>query len=112
MIVIKRKPLEEVLSYIEGHDKILVLGCQKCPYGCATGGEDAVKRLAEEIKNKMIDLGKSIEILEKTLIRLCDLLLTIVSCAIIPPGRIAYCVLRNGIRNTQYVFQVLPCVQL
>jgi len=73
MIVIKRKPLEEVLSYIEGHDKILVLGCQKCPYGCATGGEDAVKRLAEEIKNKMKDLGKSIEILEKTLIKLCEL---------------------------------------
>lgn len=73
MIVIKRKPLEEILSYIEGHDKILVLGCQECPYGCATGGEDAVKRLAEEIKNKMKDLGKSIEILEKTLIRLCEL---------------------------------------
>ena len=73
MIVIKRKPLEEILSYIEGHDKILVLGCQECPYGCTTGGEDAVKRLAEEIKNKMIDLGKSIEILEKTLIRLCEL---------------------------------------
>jgi len=73
MIVIKRKPLEEILSYIEGHDKILVLGCQECPYGCATGGEEAVKKLAEEIKNKMIDLGKSIEILEKTLIRLCEL---------------------------------------
>ena len=73
MIVIERKPLEEILSYIEGHDKILVLGCQECPYGCATGGEEAVKKLAEEIKNKMIDLGKSIEILEKTLIRLCEL---------------------------------------
>jgi len=73
MIVIKRKPLEEVLSYIEGHDKILVLGCQECPYGCATDGEEVVKRLSEEIKNKMKDLGKSIEILEKTLIRLCEL---------------------------------------
>ena len=73
MIVIKRKPLEEILGYIEGHDKILVLGCQECPYGCATAGGDAVKRLAEEIKNKMRDLGKSIEILEKTLIRLCEL---------------------------------------
>lgn len=73
MIVIKRKPLEEILSYIEGYDKILVLGCQECPYGCVTSGEDAVKKLAEEIKNKMRDLGKSIEILEKTLIRLCEL---------------------------------------
>jgi len=73
MIVIKRKPLEEILSYIEGHDKILVLGCQECPYSCATAGGDAVKRLAEEIKNKMRDLGKSIEILEKTLIRQCEL---------------------------------------
>ena len=73
MIVIERKPLEEILGYIEGHDKILVLGCQECPYGCATSGGDAVKRLAEEIKNKMRDLGESIEILEKTLIRLCEL---------------------------------------
>jgi len=73
MIVIKRKPLEEILGYIEGHDKILVLGCQECPYGCATAGGDVVKRFAEEIKNKMRDLGESIEILEKTLIRLCEL---------------------------------------
>lgn len=48
----KRKPLEEILSYIEGYDKILVLGCQECPYGCVTSGEDAVKKLAEEIKTK------------------------------------------------------------
>ncbi|MCD6489736.1 MAG: methylenetetrahydrofolate reductase C-terminal domain-containing protein [Thermodesulfobacterium sp.] len=73
MIVVKRKPLEEILSYIEGHDKILLLGCQECPYGCATAGEDEVKKLVEEIKNKMKNLGKFIEISEKTLIRLCEL---------------------------------------
>lgn len=72
MIITKLKPLEEILQYIEGYDKILVLGCSECAYGCSTGVESEVKKFAEEIKKERREIGKPIEVLEKTLLRQCE----------------------------------------
>jgi ferredoxin len=72
MIVIKRKPVEEILEYIEDFDRVLILGCKECMYGCEENGEKEVKKLSEEIKREREKIGKPIEIFEKTLLRQCS----------------------------------------
>ena len=72
MIVAERKPLEEILESIKNYNKILILGCRGCVTVCSVGGEKEVSKLAEEIKLAREKEGKGIEILEKTLIRQCE----------------------------------------
>jgi len=72
MIITKIKPLDEILQYIENYDKILVLGCSECNYGCSTGVEEKVKEFAEKIKRERKKLGEPIKILEKILTKQCD----------------------------------------
>uniref|UniRef100_A0A7V4JQU8 Methylene-tetrahydrofolate reductase C-terminal-like domain-containing protein n=1 Tax=Thermodesulfobacterium geofontis TaxID=1295609 RepID=A0A7V4JQU8_9BACT len=72
MIITKIKPLDEILQYIENYDKILVLGCSECNYGCSTGVEEKVKEFAEKIKRERKKLGEPIKILEKILTKQCN----------------------------------------
>lgn len=72
MIIAKLKPLEEILQYIQNYDKVLVLGCKECAYGCSTGIEKEVKRVAERIKREREKIGGSIHVFKKTLIRQCE----------------------------------------
>jgi len=72
MIVAERKSLEEILESIKKYNKILILGCRGCVNVCSVGGEKEVSKLAEEIKLAREEEGRPIEILEKTLIRQCE----------------------------------------
>ncbi len=51
MIITKKKPLEELLSMLEGVTRVAIVGCANCAAACQTGGEKEVaemKALLEE----------------------------------------------------------------
>ena len=51
MVVGERKPFEEITRMLEGHKKIMVLGCGGCVTVCLTGGHDAVRVLSSQLTN-------------------------------------------------------------
>lgn len=72
MVVGERKPFEELLKMVENHKKILLLGCGGCVTVCLTGGDDAVRVLASQLRMAREKEGNPIEIIEKTVERQCD----------------------------------------
>ncbi len=53
MIVGEQKPIEDIMSYIDGCDRILLAGCHGCVTVCCTGGQKEVEVLAS-----LIELGR------------------------------------------------------
>ncbi|MDA8404789.1 MAG: hypothetical protein M0Z56_11465 [Desulfobacteraceae bacterium] len=43
MIVADRKPVEEIIGYLENCRKILILGCNECVTACEAGGDDMLE---------------------------------------------------------------------
>ncbi len=72
MIVGDSKPLEEILSMIQGRDKVLVLGCRGCVTVCNVGGEKEVGILASTLRIARKKAGLPPTVDEKTLERQCD----------------------------------------
>lgn len=72
MVIGDRKPFEEIMKMIEGHKKIMVLGCGGCVTVCLTGGHDEVRVLSSQIRMAREKEGNPIEIVEKTIERQCD----------------------------------------
>jgi ferredoxin len=72
MVVGDRKPFEEIMKMLEGHKKILVLGCGGCVTVCLTGGHDEVRVLSSQLRMAREKEGEPIEIIEKTVERQCD----------------------------------------
>ena len=56
MIIQKQKPFEDILKYLEGEEKVFVLGCGECATVCQVGGEPEVA----EMKKKLEAEGKKI----------------------------------------------------
>lgn len=50
MVISELKPLEEILEYLEGEEKIFLVGCTECATVCQVGGEDQIKEMAETLK--------------------------------------------------------------
>jgi hypothetical protein len=72
MVIGERKPFDEILKMVEGHKKILVLGCGGCVTVCLTGGQDAVRVLSSQLRMARDKDGNPLEIIEKTVERQCD----------------------------------------
>ncbi|MDD5259173.1 MAG: methylenetetrahydrofolate reductase C-terminal domain-containing protein [bacterium] len=49
MIITKQKDIQKILGQLKGKDRVFVVGCAACATKCATGGEEQVRILAEEL---------------------------------------------------------------
>jgi hypothetical protein len=56
MLISKQKPLEEILSYLEGDKNIFLIGCKGCAEGWESGGEKQVA----EMKSTLQEKGKTV----------------------------------------------------
>ena len=72
MIVAEKKPIEEIIGYLEGYQRILILGCNECVTVCEAGGKKEVEILASTLRMYFQKEGKPVTIDEKTLERQCD----------------------------------------
>ena len=72
MIVADKKPIEEIIEEIKGHEKILVLGCNECVTVCEAGGKKEVGILASALRMYFLNQGREVKIDEETLERQCD----------------------------------------
>ncbi len=56
MLISEQKPLEEILSYLEGDKNIFLIGCKGCAEGWGSGGEKQVI----EMKGILREKGKTV----------------------------------------------------
>lgn len=47
-----QKPIEEILEYLEGKRRIVIVGCGGCATVFHTGGEEEVKKMADTLSRK------------------------------------------------------------
>jgi hypothetical protein len=52
MLISKQKPLEEILSYLEGDKSIFVIGCKGCAEGWGSGGPKQVAEMRSTLQEK------------------------------------------------------------
>jgi ferredoxin len=72
MITAERKPLAEVIDYINDCRRILLVGCNECVTVCAAGGRKEVATLASAMQMDFMKRGRTVEIREMTLERQCE----------------------------------------
>lgn len=72
MIVADPKPFQQVKSYVEDFERILIVGCGTCTTVCLAGGEAEVRMLASGLRIAFGREGKSKTILEANVQRQCD----------------------------------------
>ncbi len=72
MITAERKPFDQIYAMTEGHDRVLVAGCDTCVAICLTGGEKEAEILASEIRIKAKEEGREIEVEHTAAIRQCE----------------------------------------
>jgi hypothetical protein len=52
MLISEQKPIEEILSYLEGDKSIFLIGCKGCAEGWGSGGEKQVAEMANTLQEK------------------------------------------------------------
>ena len=72
MIKAEQKPLEEIVSYLNPYNKVLLAGCGACVTVCHAGGEKEVGLLASGLRMARKKMGRAIEVLEATPARQCE----------------------------------------
>jgi len=72
MIVAERKKIPELVEILQGHKKILVLGCGTCVTVCLAGGEREVSIISSALRIASKTGGHDFEIDELTIERQCD----------------------------------------
>jgi hypothetical protein len=56
MLISEQKPIEEILSYLEGDENIFLIGCKGCAEGWGSGGEKQVAEMGKSLQEQ----GKTI----------------------------------------------------
>ena len=72
MIVAQRKSIPELIEILDGHKKVLVLGCGTCVTVCLAGGEREVCIIASALRMASRLRGSELEVEELTIERQCD----------------------------------------
>jgi ferredoxin len=72
MIVAERKSIPELVDILQGHKRILVLGCGTCVAVCLAGGEREVSIISSALRIASRVKGLDFEIDELTIERQCD----------------------------------------
>ncbi len=72
MIFGERKPVEELIEELEGHRKVLLLGCATCVAECSAGGEKEVETLAPLLSLAMKQKDQRVQITTGTLEKQCE----------------------------------------
>ena len=72
MITAERKPMEEILAYVNPYSRILLVGCNECVTVCAAGGRKEVGLLSTALQMAFMKEGRTLEVKEITLERQCD----------------------------------------
>jgi len=72
MIVAQRKSIPELIEILDGHKKVLVLGCGTCVTVCLAGGEREVCIIASALRMASRLRGNELEVEELTIERQCD----------------------------------------
>lgn len=62
MIVSRQKPLEEIISKLEGKNRVFLVGCAKCATVCKAGGEEEVWQMQEQLTSAGKEITGSIVI--------------------------------------------------
>jgi len=52
MLISEQKPMEEILSYLEGDESVFVIGCKGCAEGWGSGGEKQVQEMANTLQER------------------------------------------------------------
>jgi len=72
VIIVKQKPLEEILKITDGIEHLLVVGCDGCSGIYQVGGEKQAETLAMLIRMARQVKGQSVEVRHAIVLRQCD----------------------------------------
>ena len=72
MIVAERKSIPELMDILQGHKKVLVLGCGTCVTVCLAGGEREVSIISSALRIASRAKGLGLKVDELTIERQCD----------------------------------------
>jgi len=72
MITAERKPMEEILDYINPFKNIILVGCNEYITVCSAGGRKEVGLLSSSLQMAFLKEGKTLSVKEITLERQCD----------------------------------------
>lgn len=72
MIVASRKPMKDIVSFLDGTSRLLIAGCSECVTVCQAGGEKEVLVLATELEIYFRDRGRKVDIVTAVCNRQCD----------------------------------------
>ncbi|MBC5997480.1 5,10-methylenetetrahydrofolate reductase [Romboutsia ilealis] len=50
MVISDKKPIQEILGFLEGSEKVVLVGCNQCAATCKTGGEPELQAMKEELE--------------------------------------------------------------
>lgn len=50
MIISEKKPMEEILGFLENAEKIILVGCSLCATTCKSGGEEELTKMKEDLE--------------------------------------------------------------
>ena len=72
MIIVRQKPIDEILAMVMRHDRVLLAGCNTCAAVALAGGEKEVETMVELLKLASSRKGSYVEFEGSVLQRQCE----------------------------------------